>query len=1121
MNSYYLNFLNKITLILFLLVLNQFVSPVFIFGQKRNFEFEHLSSEDGLSQNSVVKIFQDSRNFLWFATWDGMNRYDGYKFKIYKSSPSDSTSISGQGFSSICEDKFGYIWFGSLDGGVSKYNQQTDSFKRYKFNPKDPASLSGNLVNVLYFDSKGILWVGTEHGLDKFDPKTDKFTHYQYTLNDTNSLSSNFVLSIKEDSYGTLWIGTDNGLNKFNAAAKKFIRYYKDRSKPYCLYSNYMEHLFIDNQNNFWVATGEGLHLYDYKNDRFIRYLPDNNNPDRRYDKNILDFWNDESGNLWLATSRGGLSIFNPKTGVFTGYKNDPFNNHSLSSNNTLSVYKDKSGIVWIGTDGGGLNKLVIRKEQFYNYSVRPGELNKLNNNSVYSFYEDVSGDIWIGTFGGGVNIFNPAKNKNHFTNLVHAPGNQNSLVDDKVRDICKDKQNYFWIGTESGLDRYDSKTKKFKHYNYANSPGLKNNSISSLYVTPSGELWVGTFNGGLSVYNPREDKFINFLNDLNNPSSLSGNIIRKIYEDRSGIFWVCTNKGLDRYDRNKNSFIHYQNNPADPFSISSNSVLNIYQDNNGTIWVGTNLGLNKITGDVINNQNVRFTRYLKKDGLPDNNIQSIVEDNEGNIWMSTNNGLSKFNPSLEWFKNYTTNDGLRSNEFYINSCLKIKNTGEFLFGGYNGFCIFQPDSIKDDLYKPPVIFTDFYLFNISVSANTKINGDIILTKTIWETDTLILSYKNNIISIEFSALNYASPKGNKYAYILEGLETEWNFVDNRHFASFTNLPPGEYLFKVKAANASGMWNNTGDVLRIIVLPPYWHTWWFRFCFGMLIGAVIFISYKIKVRNFERRKKELEDLILEKSILNDQLHLEINEHKFAEIELKAAKEEAEKSDRLKSEFLAQMSHEIRTPINAILSFSSLIREEVAESLSDDMKDGFSIIDRASRRLIRTVDLILNMSLLQTESFELSFQRFDLYTKILKRKIHEYSVLAEEKGLQFKVIKDVEDCSIYSDDTIVEQVFDNLLNNSVKFTKQGIIAVHIFNDNVNQLVVEISDTGIGISKEYMPNLFRPFSQEEGGYARRFEGNGLGLALTKKYCDLTNIKINVDSQKGIGTKATLTF
>ena len=338
---------------------------------------------------------------------------------------------------------------------------------------------------------------------------------------------------------------------------------------------------------------------------------------------------------------------------------------------------------------------------------------------------------------------------------------------------------------------------------------------------------------------------------------------------------------------------------------------------------------------------------------------------------------------------------------------------------------------------------------------------------------------------------------------------------------SFTNLPPGKYKFEVKGTNSSGVWSNNLAVMNINILPPYWQTWWFRLLVLFLIILVIFAGYKIKVKNIEQRKKELEIFIKEKSELNERLEKEINDHKETEIELIKAKEEAEKSDKIKSEFLAQISHEIRTPINAILSFSSLIKEDVGGYLSGEMQDGFSIIESAGRRLIRTVDLILNMSLLQTDSFELSFQNFDLFEEVLHNKLKEYSVIAEEKGLRFELKKDVLECPVYADEATVDQIFDNLINNAVKFTRNGIVGVRIYNNDNKNLVVEIYDTGVGISKEYMFNIFKPFSQEETGYRRKYEGNGLGLALTKKFVELNHAAIEVKSRKGYGTKFLVIF
>ncbi len=1092
-----------------------------IFAQGNNIRFENLTSEDGLSQNSVIKIFQDSKGFLWFGTFDGLNRYDGYKFQVYKSDATDTNSISGNYFDSICEDKYGNLWIGSLGGGLNKYIRDKDIFIKYKHNPQDKTSLSSNKVHALFIDTKGNLWVGTENGLDLYDYKDNNFIHFRKSPENPNSLSNNYIISIGEDAHNNLWIGTWYGLDKFDLIHKKFKIYYSDTVNPRGLFVAWTNKIFLDREKNLWLGTSEGLCRYDEKQDNFIRYSFSMRDPNSLSDNDVKDILEDKKGNLWIATFNGGLNKFNKTSGTFTRYLHNPFDQYSLSSNKITSLYQDKSGLLWIGTDGSGIDKLDFRTAQFHYYQNIPGNKNSLNNDNIYSIFEDRAGNIWLGTFGGGLSRFNPNNKNKIFTEYVHNPHNPNSLINNNIRCLCGDNAGNLWIGTETGLDKFNPAKKKFTHYNMNDNPGLLTNSIFSLFADSAGNIWVGTYDGGLSILNVRKNSFINFSHKNSDPKSICCNVIREIFEDASGRIWLCTDTGLDRFDGLHHAFIHYRNSPKDTNSLSTNSVLNIYQDKSGVIWVGTTMGLNKIEGNIPDPEKTVFKHYNVRNGLPDNSIQGILEDNGGNLWISTNRGLSKFNPLKGTFKNYTAVDGLPSNEFYTNASARISESGKLMFGGNKGFCFFRPDSIKDDLFIPPVEFTDLSLFNRHVFVGGKINGERILKKTITETREIILSNKNNIFSLEFSALDYASPQNNIYAYKMEGLESNWNYLGRRNYVSFTNLPAGNYILKVKGANCSGVWNPQGVSLRIVVLPPYWETWWFRGLVLFFVILMVFAAYKIKVKNIEKRKKELEIFIKEKSVLNKQLEKEINEHKRTEIELRKAKEEAEKSDRLKSEFLAQISHEIRTPINAILSFSSLIKEDVSRYLSDEMQEGFSIIESAGRRLIRTVDLILNMSLLQTDSFELNLQSFDLFEKVLRNKINEYTPAAKEKGLRFEVKKDVLDCTVFADESTVDQILDNLINNAVKFTRRGIVGIRLFKDRNENLAVEIYDTGIGISKEYLSQLFKPFSQEETGYKRKFEGNGLGLALTKKFADLNNASIEVASQKGYGTKFSLTF
>lgn len=662
-------------------------------------------------------------------------------------------------------------------------------------------------------------------------------------------------------------------------------------------------------------------------------------------------------------------------------------------------------------------------------------------------------------------------------------------------------------------MEKFERKSKKFIHFNKDNSKGLKNNSVFDICETQTGEFWIGTYDG-LYLFNRRKDEFKCYQHNPSDPNSIVNNFIRKIYEDHTGVLWICTDRGFDRYDIKSNKFFHLKTESGVHFDLNEYPILSILEDKSENMWIGTTVGLFKLLRNVDNASAIKFLRYSIKDGLPDNNIQAIIDDNKNNLWISTNKGLSKFVIGEGTFKNFNMNNGLPSDEFYVNSYEKRKKTAELLFGGVKGFTIFRPDEIKDDSFIAPIVFTDFRISNQPIPVGKKIDGNIILPKSITENSQITLSYKNSIVSFEFALLHFAAPSGNLYAYMMEGLETKWNYIGNKRNATYTFLPPGEYNLIVKASNSSGVWNEKGTSLKIIVNPPVWKMWWFRISAGIILLFIASIIYKIHVSTIEKSRNQLEKL-------NEQLSEEIKERHQKEIELRKAKDEAEKSDKLKSEFLAQMSHEIRTPINAILSFASLLKDEISGKIPEDLNQSFTIINRAGNRLIRTIDLILNMSQLQTNTYECSFKYFNIYDKVLKGLAQQHRKTANDKGVDLYLNNESDDTLVYADEYTVTQIFDNLINNAIKFTRQGKVDINLKREEEKKLIIEVSDTGVGISDEFLPNLFKPFTQEEAGYTRRFEGNGLGLALVKKYVELNNAEIYMKSKKGIGTVFTILF
>jgi PAS domain S-box-containing protein len=846
-----------------------FSSPSY--SQMSDMQFERISTESGLSQSSVLCICHDSKGFLWFGTHGGINRYDGYRFKVFKNDSKNPYSLSNNSANYIIEDHLGILWVGTEDG-LSCFDRENEKFICYKNDPGNVNSLSNNFIRYVYEDRSGTLWVGTNGGgLNQFDREKKKFIRYLSDPKNLNSLVNNNVLSIIEDNQKRLWIGTDGGLNLFDRVTKEFTRYVNDPQNPNSISPYGIGRIYEDHSGNLWLGTwGGGLNKFNPITGIFIHYQNNPNDPTSLSDNFVLTIHEDRNGNLWIGTASKGLNIFVPDNGgkgrgTFIHYQNDPTDAGSLSGNNVLSIYEDKVGILWIGTNYGGINKYNPCRRQFVLYRNHPNDANSLSRNTIQAILEDSKGMIWIGTNGGGLDCLDRKKNK--FTHYVNNPKDPNSLSNNLIRNICEDRYNKLWIGTVDGLNYFDRKTGKFIYYRNdpTNHRSISNNIAWSVYNDRAGNIWTGTFGGGLNKFDYAKGEFIHYVHDPNDPKSISDNIIWTMYEDSSGILWIGTHAGgLDQFNPKTGIFSHFQTNNQDSTSISSNKVLCLYEDHTGVLWVGTVNGLNKFdraTGT--------FHRYGESDGLSNNNIQGILEDDHGNLWISTNNGLSKFNPRTLKFKNYDETYGLQSNEFAVNTCCKLKS-GEMVFGGMNGLNIFNPNSIKEDTTLPAVVITDFQIFNKSVAIGENAEGRTILKKSISECNEINLSYKENVFSFEFAGLHYTSPKGNLYAYMMEGFEKEWNYTDaNRRFVTYTNLPGGNYTFRVKASNNQGKWNEVGTSVRIIISPPFWKTMWFYGLLLIALGVIVYWIYQwqMQARDFAAQRRMEAAITNERNLL--------------------------------------------------------------------------------------------------------------------------------------------------------------------------------------------------------------------------------------------------------------
>ncbi len=869
--------------------------------------FEHLTIEDGLSQNAGLAIFQDSRGYLWVGSQDGLNRYDGYSFKIFKHDPDDPNSLSHNGILAIAEDTDGSLWIGTWGGGLNRFDPVTEKFIRYRYNPDDPASLSNDTVTSIKQDSSGALWVGTLGGLNRYNPETGGFDRFGHNPDDSNSLSSDAISVIIEDSLGQLWIGTGaigvegSGLNRFDPSAGKANRYQHADSDPASLSSNNIASIYESTDGTFWVATGGyslhggGLDQFDPHTGKARHFSHDPQVDDSLSGDDLTSLWGDANGILWIGTRANGLDVMDlSNPGHFAHYQNDPFFPDSLSGNEVWSLYKDRSDILWIGTTHSGINKLPANAGQFSLYRNNPSDPNSLSLNAIGAFAEDRKGNIWIATWGGGLDRFDPRTGR--FEHYRHDPENPDSLSDDLFMDVYVDPYDIVWAGTfGKGLNRLNPATGRVVHYLHdpENPASLVDDNIAAIIPDQNGGLWIGTF-GGLSHYDPDTDTFTNYSNDPNNPSSLSENKVVGLYLDsKNNILWIGTwGGGLHQLDLNdplqtdprRATVINYRHNAEDPSSISEDSVWAIHETPDGTLWLGTQLGLNRFDPRL-----KTFRHYTEKQGLPNNVVLGILEDDQGNLWLTTNNGLAEFDPHAGTFTNYDASDGLQSNEFSSNAFYRSRN-GTLYIGGINGFNLFNPADIQPNLVAPQVVVTRFEVFNEPLSVDLSGRAPI------------QLSYKQDFISFEFTAFDFHSPQKNQYAYQLEGFDADWIRAGNRRYATYTNLPGGEYVFRVKAANSDGVWNETGVAIPVFITPPLWQTWWFNGLLILVLGTLIAGGFRWRLNSIREQNIQLEMEIAKRTSelreTNSLLEKEVEQRKRAEAELeKRAADELQQSEQ--------------------------------------------------------------------------------------------------------------------------------------------------------------------------------------------------------------------------------
>lgn len=1050
-------------------IINMSVNNAFaITNDDKNINFKRITVEDGLSQTSVEYLFQDSKGYMWIGTIDGLNRYNGSRFEVFRYSKDKPNSISGNYISAIAEDDEGNIWVGT-SRGLNRINTHTSEITTY-LPGVNGCNLSNYNITEILIDSKGDIYIATEDGLNLYNEEDDNFIRLYNSGDKKNSLSSQFVYSIVEDNYGNYWIGTDNGLNKIENNSQKIIKYYSDGGDN-SINDNFIFKLYADNLDNLWIGTyNGGLNKLDLKTNKIEKFENDPNDDTSIAGNFIRYILRDSRNELWIATNNG-LSRLNEEENKFINYKSKIYDPQSIVSNNVLSLFEDKSGAIWVGTYDG--ISLFNPQNSFKNYKNDPFNTNSLSENMMAGIYEDDEGLLWVGTVNEGLNLID---RKSGNITKFKSSDDEDSLSNNHIRDIVG-IQNEIWIATEFGLNKYDKLTKKFtRYYNEDNENSLLYNDVRTLYIDNEGILWIGT-RDGLCTFD-RKDTFKSY-EDIFIKNGITENVFSDIIQDKDGVIWIASalDGGLIRLNKNTNEIKSYRNNEEDRYSISFNALKTIAIDSKNNIWIGSQFGLNKFDRST-----EKFHRYTEDSGLSNNFIYGILIDNEDNPWMSTNYGISKFDIKNDKFVDYNVTDGLQSNEFNGYSYFKSKS-GEMFFGGINGLTYFYPNQLEEKKFSPNVVIDSIY------------SGE----KEILDISNIKIGYKNSNIQFNFFMPDYRNVSKIQYAYKLDGLDENWIFSDDRNYVSYTNLESGVYKFQVVARNSSGDWSKVTTVSFKVGMKP-WQTPLAYVIYALIVSLVLYIIWnRVKILDslVEQRTHELNSKLKENKELYDKLI---------------------KNEKYKNNYFVNLSHELRTPLNVIISTQQLItklNEEDKDIPKEKILYYMSTLRRNSDRLLKLINNIIDTSKIESGSYKLIIEKHDI-VYLVEEIVLSMKDFIEANGIELVIDPDVEEKIIECDGSEIEKCIVNLVGNAVKFTPRGgKIEVRIVDLN-NKVKISVKDSGIGIEKKYHDAIFDRFGQAYNDVSEEHGGSGLGLTVTKQLVILHNGRIFVKSEPGHGSE-----
>jgi signal transduction histidine kinase/ligand-binding sensor domain-containing protein len=1073
---------------------------------------DRIPSELGLSQNLISCLMQDRKGFLWIGTKDGLNRFDGYEFVVYQYDAYDSTSLSDSDITALLEDRAGRIWIGT-QRGLNWFDRRAEVFHRMLPDSADPNTLRHGAIsaNAIAEDAHGAIWIGTGDGLSRIVLPVDakdftgvRVTHFFHDPADPQSFKSPTVSNVVVDDSGAVWLSA--GLLYKLVPQKNRERYTLmpvDFASVDPLWRsalarpNLYRRMQKGRNGKLWIGGGPGLIGWDPRTQRFTHYRFWEQPTQGQY-----QWWNaargimeDQDGIVWIGTLNG-LARFDLNTKIFTEYLYDPSNAGNLPEHGLTEILQDSAGVLWFGSNGNGLYRYDPKAERF-NQRRADGKIALWRGKSLRGICETRDETVWLGPASLGLYRLNRATGE-----LIEVASQAGIPEWGVVFSILQDKNDVLWMAASNGVFRAEWRNNRLERASHFDAEPDADifNDVYKIHQDRRGDIWVTT-RRNFSRLHQATGTFENFeFIASDNPTALDWSEHIFIYEDHNGDLWLGTAEGLLLFDAKQKTFKRYRNDPKDRASLSHNVVRAVLDDPfepEHFLWVGTSGGgLNRF-----DRQTETFFHFTDKDGLPDNVIYAILDDSDGNLWMSTNYGLSRFNPRTHAFKNFDAQDGLQDNEFNSSSYFKSAS-GELFFGGISGFNAFYPEDIRDNPHAPPVVFTDFQILNKSISHKTPGSP---LRQAISETEEITLSYEDKVFSFEFAALDFTAPSKNQYAYKMENFDADWQQAGTSRTATYTNLDPGEYVFRVKASNNDGVWNEKGASIKIIITPPWWRTWWAYGFYALLLAAGIFAVDRIQRRRVIQKERQRAAL--------------------REAELRA--QTAEAASEAKSVFLSNVSHELRTPLTSVVGFAKIVKKRLEEKifplvsandgktrhLIEQVSENLGIMVVEGERLTALINNVLDLAKIEAGKVEWHMTPVAV-PEIIARAAAATTSLFESNGLLFNKQIDSNLPEIIGDQDKLIQVVINLISNAVKFTEKGSVSCRAERKG-SEVVISVSDTGIGISAEDQPKVFEKFTQVGDTLTDKPRGTGLGLTICKEIVEHHGGRIWVESELGKGS------